>query len=103
MHLEPAHLRKVQQLLNEHLPECLVFAFGSRATGKNLKAFSDLDLVVVDAQPLPSRRMALLRLAFEDSDLPFRVDVLDWARLAPSFRARIEEGWVPITKQQKIE
>jgi hypothetical protein len=37
--------------------------------------------------------MALLREAFSESDLSFKVDLLDWSRVAPTFRAIIERKW----------
>jgi len=37
------------------------------------------------------RTAALLRDAFSESDLPFKVDVVDWAEISESFRKVIEE------------
>jgi len=37
-----------------------------------------------------------LREAFEDSELPFRVDVLDWHAIAEDFRKVIERHYVVI-------
>ncbi len=41
--------------------------------------------------PLPSRTAALLREAFSESNLPFRVDIIDWAEISESFRKIIQE------------
>ncbi len=53
-----------------------VRAFGSRVTGRAWR-YSDLDLVVMGDAPLPELALAHLRADFEDSDLPFRVDVVE--------------------------
>lgn len=89
--LEPRLLRQVRAILSEQVPECEVWAFGSRVSGAGAKRFSDLDLAIVSSVALPTRRLALLANAFEESDLPIRVDVVDWRSASPSFRQRIAE------------
>ena len=44
--LNPNHLATVQRILAEHVPECEVRAFGSRATW-TAKDYSDIDLAIV--------------------------------------------------------
>ena len=75
--LEVSLLRQVQDVLRKHVPECEVWVFGSRA-GNRAKRFSDLDLAIVSPTALTVRRLALLASAFEESDLPMRVDLVDW-------------------------
>ena len=87
--LNPHHLDTVKRILAEHLPGCEVRAFGSRATW-TAKEHSDLDLVVVGAKPLDWNRQCLVREAFEESDLPIRVDVVDWESLSEGFRQAID-------------
>jgi predicted nucleotidyltransferase len=76
---------EVRRILQKQVPEWAVWAFGSRVMG-NPKPYSDLDLVVMTDQPLSLVRMADLNEAFDESDLPFRVDIVDWAATSPSFR-----------------
>jgi len=82
------HLAEVRQLLRAHLPGCRVCAFGSRVTGK-ARRFSDLDLAVMTETPLDWRALEALKDAVAESDLPFMVDVLDWAVTAETFRRTI--------------
>ncbi len=97
--LRPDHLKIVTAILSRHVPEYEVRAFGSRVDGR-AKPHSDLDLVVMTASPLAPSRLADLTDAFSDSDLPFRVDVLDWASITEDFRRIIErENVVVQTKQ----
>ena len=85
----------VSDLIKRFVPEHQVWAFGSRATW-TAKPFSDLDLVVVGHSPLSLALMAEMREAFEESALPFKVDVLDWRAISPSFRAVIDSHKVLI-------
>ena len=75
--LSSNHLKTVRQILAEHVPACEVRAFGSRVTS-SAKNYSDLDLAIVGVTALDRNTLARLKEAFEESDLPIRVDVLDW-------------------------
>jgi type I restriction enzyme S subunit len=83
--IEPYHLRIVTDILRRHVPRHPVWAFGSRATG-TAKPYSDLDLAIITDQPLPLASQAALAEAFSESDLPWRVDVVDWSTTSESFR-----------------
>jgi len=89
MILAPDHLRLVQRLLAQHVPEIDVLAFGSRVVGSP-KPHSDLDLALVSQEPIEIDRLARLSLEFEESDLPFRVDLVEFGTTTPTFRAIIE-------------
>lgn len=87
--LAPGPMQTVRGLLAWHVPDCEVRAFGSRVCG-HAKPHSDLDLVVMGPGRLPHARIAALREALEDSDLPIRVDVLYGHAIPASFRANIQ-------------
>lgn len=86
LHLDPRHEAVVREILRSVAPDCEVWVFGSRAHGRGLKPFSDLDLAVMSSGDAAGHRCAALRRAFEDSSLPFRVDVVEWASLDETFR-----------------
>ena len=88
--ISPCHLETVKRILREHVPECEARAFGSRVS-RNAKAYSDLDLVVMGGNELEQQRLNRLIEAFEESDLPFRVDVVDWNAMSDSFRKVVEK------------
>ena len=90
--LNPNHLGTVKAILAEHVPNCEVRAFGSRATW-TAKDYSDLDLAVVGKGPLDWKTLGRLKEAFEESDLPMRVDVLDWHSISDSFRKVLEQDY----------
>ena len=89
MDLKPQQLEQVRNILQQHVPEAKVYAFGSRVK-RTAKVHSDLDLVVVGEAEIPLGRMHLLEEAFAESELPFRVDVLDWHAISAEFREQIE-------------
>lgn len=93
--LSPDHLRQVLAILAARLPALTVMVFGSRARG-GARPSSDLDLLVDVAEPLDEVTMAHLQQDFVESDLPFRVEVLDGARLDAAFRARIAPDLMPL-------
>ncbi len=86
--------QQVRKLLATYVPGCEVRAFGSRVHRRNIKPWSDLDLVVMSA-PEQACWRSDLQEACAESDLPFVVDIADWAQLSPAFRAVIaQEGSV---------
>ncbi|RKX46926.1 MAG: nucleotidyltransferase domain-containing protein [Verrucomicrobia bacterium] len=90
--LPPAHIETIKRLLAEHVPQCEIWAFGSRIN-QTAKDWSDLDLVVVGVAKLEQHALYDLREAFEESDLPIRIDVLDWHTISPEFQAVINAGY----------
>ena len=75
-------------LLVRHLPDTKAWIYGSRITGKSHPG-SDLDMVVF-ARPEQARAVSDLRESFEESNLPFRVDLFVWDEVPKSFREQIE-------------
>lgn len=90
-----ADLLLLQSILRTHVPDRQVWAFGSRVSGK-AKPFSDLDLAIVGKEPLPLDTRAALNEALAQSDLPWIVDVVDWATVSPAFRGIIERDRVVV-------
>lgn len=90
--IEPRDLATVRAILRRHVPEYEVRAFGSRLRGTNRRN-SDLDLAIMTDAPLDGVRLGELRDEFSESDLPFPVDLVDWASVDGSFRRLIEEQY----------
>jgi type I restriction enzyme S subunit len=100
--LTPAELEIVRGILARLVPDREVRAFGSRISGP-VKKFSDLDLAVMGESPLASSLQADLEEAFRESDLPFKVDVVDWATTQESFRKIIEQDFVVVQSGKGTE
>jgi uncharacterized protein len=86
--LSPAHREMVARVLREQLSGVPVFAFGSRTNGTARK-YSDLDLAILPPQPFSLRLLRRLREAFEDSDLPIGVDLIDLNQADADFKAAV--------------
>lgn len=97
--LQPDQWAIVRDILQKHVPGHVVWAFGSRAKG-TAKPFSDLDLAVITEQPLSLDLSARLGEDFSQSNLPWKVDVVDWATASDVFRAIIARDKVVIQQPQ---
>jgi predicted nucleotidyltransferase len=99
--LTDRELDEVRRILAQYLPSRTVFAFGSRAAGTSRRT-SDLDLAVEGAEPLSLDERVLIREAFEESWLSFRVDVIEWSRCSEEFKrlagAAREPVQAPVTE-----
>lgn len=87
--LSPGELAMVRRILAAHVPGYEVRAFGSRVGGP-VKSYSDLDLALYGAHPIDFDALRRLREAFEESELNFRVDVVDAQGLSPGFRSAVD-------------
>ena len=83
-------------LLSKYLANTKVWAFGSRVKWTT-RSNSDLDLVVFSS-PEQDSQVSALKEALEESNLPFRVDLLVWDKLPESFKRNIEEGYVVLVE-----
>lgn len=100
--LNPKHFEIVQHILAKHVPGSEVRAFGSRVKW-TAKDYSDLDLAVVGSKPLTLRQGRQLAEAFEESDLPIRVDVLDWHTISEEFKRIIAEEYEVIQGAEPVK
>ncbi len=94
--LPPEQLQLVLSLTQAHLPGVEVWAYGSRVRG-NSRRYSDLDLVAF-AAPGQSSQVHNLREAFEESDLPIRVDLFLWDELPASFQTQISKEYAVLQR-----
>ena len=90
--------REIARLLQHHLPNTEVWAYGSRVKGAARPA-SDLDLVTF-ASAGQQEAVSRLREAFDESCLPFRVDLFVWDKVPEEFLKNIEETRVVVQKEK---
>lgn len=93
--IHPDHWAIVRDILQKNVPQYEVWAFGSRATWK-AKEFSDLDLAIITDTALSLDVSASLSHDFSESNLPWKVDVVDWATTSEEFRKIIEHDKVVV-------
>jgi predicted nucleotidyltransferase len=93
--LREDHAAIVRAVLREYLPrDAKAYIFGSRAHG-GARRYSDLDLALEWGQPLGLDLLARIAEALSESDLPYKVDVVDVLTAEPAFKARLAAEWVP--------
>ncbi len=83
--VKPQEWKEITHILKTYAPLYTVLAFGSRVTEK-AKQFSDLDLAIMTQPPLSLSEYALLKEAFDESNLPYKVDIAGWAATSVAFQ-----------------
>ena len=88
------HFDKINGILRAAQIDGKIYAFGSRAKG-NAHKYSDVDLLIDGPIPLSLQKLAELETLLDESDLPFRVDIVDARRSDPAFLAAIKADCLP--------
>ncbi|MDR1327515.1 MAG: nucleotidyltransferase domain-containing protein [Heliobacteriaceae bacterium] len=87
----------VKDLLKKYIPNTAVWAYGSRVKGTSTPK-SDLDIAAF-THAEQKAGIINLREAFEESNLPFRVDLFVWDEVPAAFRKNIEREHVVLQQQ----
>jgi len=97
--LPTKYKKQVIHLLEKHIPHVEVWAYGSRVTG-DCHSASDLDLVLLtpDRTQIPFETFNHLKTAFTNSNIPFLVELRDWAFLPESFKKEIQLNYIVLKK-----
>lgn len=89
--MEERHKQIVREILQKYPYD--FYAFGSRVKG-NAKKLSDLDLCLMQE---PSRGVLLqIQEDFQESNLPFIVDVIVWSKCSKEFQDCIKDDLIKI-------
>ena len=94
--MDQKHLDIVRNILKKY--PYTFYAFGSRVKGTQ-KTFSDLDLCFME--PISSVILAHIREDFEESNLPFTVDLVDWNMCDEIFKSYIQSDLELISSAQQ--
>jgi len=65
-----------------------VYLFGSHARGMG-RPTSDIDVAILPLEPLPPWVLSVLRGELEESQVLYRVDLVDLSMMDPAFRERV--------------
>jgi len=85
-----AEIKIVKEIIEKYAADCRVYVFGSRVKN-TVKKTSDLDLLFEAPQKLGFLRIQEIKEAFQESDLPYRVDVIDYNDISENFK-KIADG-----------
>lgn len=95
LQLTEQELLIVKTILQDQLAGIPVWAYGSRTKG-TAKRYSDLDLAVITQEPLTFQKLATLENAFSDSELEWKVDILDWASASEEFKRIVLKHYIAL-------
>ena len=90
--IKEKHLNIIREILKKY--SYVFYVYGSRAKKKARKN-SDLDLCY--KEKIPGKVVSDIKDQFEESDLPFKVDVTSWESMSPTFRKLIEKDLKSLT------
>lgn len=93
LQIETRHQKIIQQILAKY--PYAFYAYGSRAKGTARK-LSDLDICFYEE--IPWNVLSHIEEDFENSDLPFKVDLVAWKWMNSQFQELIKKDLTPITK-----
>ncbi|MHA1540907.1 MAG: nucleotidyltransferase domain-containing protein [Alphaproteobacteria bacterium] len=87
--VETRHLKILNEIFSKHFFGKEIWAFGSRIKGTSTK-ISDLDCVVFNAS---EEQICNAKEAFEESDIPFVLQILSWEKIPENFKKNIKEKY----------
>lgn len=100
--LREDHAAILRNVLRAYLPvDARSYVSGSRAHG-GARRYSDLDLALAWDRPLGLDLIGQIAEALSDSDLPFKVDIVDLSLVEPVFRRRIAADCVPLDVSSSV-
>jgi predicted nucleotidyltransferase len=94
------HLQYLLEQIEKHIPKATVWAFGSRVKWSHRPA-SDLDLAVHCDKETAKKVLPKLNDVLQESDLPFKVQILDFNRLPENMQNNIKKEYVLLYKPQE--
>ena len=92
------HLRYIVEQLKLYIPDATVWAFGSRVKGSN-RTSSDLDLAILCDKQTAKKQLPKLNEVFIESDIPFKVQLLDFSRLPANMQENIKKKYIVLYLQ----
>lgn len=93
--LEKEQLNLLKNILRKYFPNEEIRVFGSRYKHTN-KLYSDIDIAIVGKNKIDLVTYSKVTEELEESDLKYRVDLLDWFSISEEFKRVIEEGYETI-------
>ena len=91
LQIETRHLEIINSILSKY--PYTFYAYGSRVKGTSRK-YSDLDLCY--REEIPWNVLSHIQEDLEESDLPFKVDLIFWELMGSEFQKLIKDDLVPI-------
>ncbi len=93
--LSENEIQIIKNILKNHISNGKVYIFGSRVKDTN-KKFSDIDIAIDINRKLTLNEMSRLKDDFEESDLIYITDIIDYNAVSDSFRNIIDNDKILI-------
>ena len=91
--INPKHKQYIIHVIKKHCPGAKIIAFGSRVRG-DAQRYSDLDIALKQDLTLSALNLELIAEEFSNSDLAFKIDLVDYHRVSEEFQAIIDREGV---------
>lgn len=82
--------------LKEFFPNTKLYMFGSRVKGTNYK-YSDIDIAVLDKKEIPVDIIAKISNEFENSLIPYEIDIVDLNSISETFKTKIQPSLIELS------
>ncbi len=92
--LDEKYINFLKQIISSYLDDYKLYMFGSRVNG-NARKYSDID-IAIKSNKLTSSIKSQIELDFENSTLPYEVDVVDLNTISDDFKNLIKNTLVEI-------
>lgn len=93
INLEEKYLNILKSILSRY-SSYNFYLFGSRITA-SIKPFFDIDLLYFDS--IPNKEIMELEEALEESNIPYKVDLVEYNKCADEFKKIIGDNYICIT------
>ena len=88
--LDPKYIDFIKETILAEIPNVEIYIFGSRMQGNALE-YSDVDIALKDKEKISIESTLKLKVKFENSTFPYKVDIVDLKNLKDEFRGIIEK------------
>jgi uncharacterized protein len=110
--LNKKHYAIIKTILRKNFPDAKIWLFGSRVEGL-AKKYSDLDILIKlsnntlkvaeDAAAYGSRvDFFNSRADFAESDIPFKIDLVDWDKMEKEFRHEVLKNAIELEQAENF-
>lgn len=82
----------ISKTIKKHISDCEIRVFGSRIKGK-ARRYSDIDIAIITNGKIEWSILGKIGDEFAESEIPYRIDIIDWNAIDESFRKIIEEKY----------
>ena len=89
--VDPKHRSFIIKKIRSLLPSAEIMVFGSRVRG-DAKRYSDLDIALDDSGAISLQIMAQIEEGISQSDIPYKVDFLDFYKTDVDFQTLIRKN-----------